>query len=167
MTPLQKRIPNVSRKVMVQKTMCLLHLYYPIVGEKCTKCCYENLWDWTAKPRSLTNPLLESFQAIRWKIYAEAKTKRIASNNTSGLFSSKRGESGILSKCEGIFPLLCRHTERPLQVALSLSVCFAPNTMMTPYIAGARSTSLQSSIGPGRLPREARSSSIGPALWRA
>ena len=28
------------------------------------------------------NPLPESFQAIRWKIYAEEKTKRIKTNNT-------------------------------------------------------------------------------------
>ena len=47
-------------------------------------------------------------------------------------FSSKRGESGILSKCEEIFPLLCRHAERALQGALSLRVFFAPHTMVIP-----------------------------------
>ncbi len=51
-------------------------------------------------------------------------------------FSSKRGESGILSKCEEIFPLLCRHAERALQAALSLSVCLAPNNMVTPWSGG-------------------------------
>lgn len=35
-----------------------------------------------------------------------------------------------------------------------------------PYITGARSTSLQSSIGPGKLPREERSFFIGRAVWR-
>jgi hypothetical protein len=35
-----------------------------------------------------------------------------------------------------------------------------------PYIPGARSASLQSSIGPGKLPGEARSFSIGQAVWR-
>ena len=35
-----------------------------------------------------------------------------------------------------------------------------------PSITGARSTSLQSSIGPGKLPREARSFLIGRAVWR-
>jgi len=34
------------------------------------------------------NPLPESFQAIRWKIYAEEKTKRIKTNNISHACSS-------------------------------------------------------------------------------
>jgi hypothetical protein len=51
----------------------------------------------------------------------------------SGLFSSKGGESGVLSKCEEIFPPLCRHAKRALQGDLALSVCFAPHTIMTPH----------------------------------
>ncbi len=35
-----------------------------------------------------------------------------------------------------------------------------------PYITGARSTSLQSSIGPGKLPEEERSFHTGRAVWR-
>jgi hypothetical protein len=35
-----------------------------------------------------------------------------------------------------------------------------------PSIPGARSTSLQSSIGPGKLPGEERSFNIGQAVWR-
>jgi hypothetical protein len=34
------------------------------------------------------NPLPESFQAIRWKIYAEEKTKRIKTNNKNRSNSS-------------------------------------------------------------------------------
>ncbi len=38
--------------------------------------------------------------------------------------------------------------------------------MSGPYITGARSASLQSSIGPGKLPREERSFLTGRAVWR-
>lgn len=82
MTPLQKPVHKMLRTVMRQKTMLWLHLRHPLVGEKRTKCSYENLWVVTASQRSSTNPLPESFQAIHWKIYVEEKTKRIKSNNT-------------------------------------------------------------------------------------
>lgn len=38
-----------------------------------------------------------------------------------------------MSEGERIFPFLCRHAERALQVALSLSVCFARKNMVIPY----------------------------------
>jgi hypothetical protein len=44
----------------------------------------------------------------------------------------ERCESGIRSKCEEIFPLLCCHVERVLQGGSISSVCFAPHTMVIP-----------------------------------
>ena len=45
------------------------------------------------------NPLPESFQAIRWKIYAEEKTKRIKSNNNAGAYNSPNlGNEYVLVK---------------------------------------------------------------------
>ena len=47
-------------------------------------------------------------------------------------FSRIRGRSSVIMIDEKIFHLLDRSAEPPLQAALSLSVCLAPNTMMTP-----------------------------------
>jgi hypothetical protein len=46
------------------------------------------------------NPLPESFQAIRWKIYAEEKTKRIKTNNSIpfSLSLSQEAQNRILAR---------------------------------------------------------------------
>ncbi len=47
-------------------------------------------------------------------------------------FSGIRGRSSVITRGEKIFHLLDRSAGHPLQVALSLRVCVAPNTMVTP-----------------------------------
>jgi hypothetical protein len=51
--------------------------------QKRGKSYKEKLWWQGSEPHFLTDPLLESFQAIRLKIYEEAKTKIITSNNNT------------------------------------------------------------------------------------
>ncbi len=47
-------------------------------------------------------------------------------------FSGKRGISSVIVTGEKSFHFLGRSAERSLQAALSLSVCLAPNIMVTP-----------------------------------
>jgi hypothetical protein len=48
---------------------------------KTAQRCLETLWATAIELQTAVNSLAECFQAISWKIYAEAKTKRISSNN--------------------------------------------------------------------------------------
>src|SRR5216684_2525618 len=52
--------------------------------------------------------------------------------SSSSHLCSRRGRNSVVTKYEKIFyPLGC-FAEHPLQAALSLSVCLAPNNMVTP-----------------------------------
>ena len=51
-------------------------------------------------------------------------------------FSDIRGRSSVIMMCEKIFHLLGRSAEHALQADLSLSVCLAPNNIVTPADGG-------------------------------
>jgi hypothetical protein len=66
---------------MIQKTMHFAAVLARPRSRKTASCCLENLWVRAIDEPLAVNSLPECFQAIPWKIYAEAKTKRITSNN--------------------------------------------------------------------------------------
>jgi hypothetical protein len=90
---------------------------------------------------------------------------------------SAQGQSRDL---QHLSPMLTRYGNSALRDMAHVGVCpiqaNVPHTRTSflqkllgvsgPSIPGARSASLQSSIGPGRLPRAGRSLFIGRAVWR-